>query len=83
MYFYPSVKTEQAINVEVVVPSPADKFVLPDDFLIKEYPMSKNLFADIIFLQTVTPSFVIFGGCTSSYRATFFPLGPNVTPTDF
>ena len=66
------------IKVLVVVPSPANKFVLFATLFTSLIPISIALSSLKIDLTTVTPSFVILGPPFSYSRTTFLPPGPNV-----
>jgi len=66
------------MRVLVVVPSPANKFVLFATLFTSFIPISIPLFSLKIDLTTVTPSFVIFGSPFSYSKTTFLPPGPSV-----
>jgi hypothetical protein len=61
------------ISVEVVVPSPAKRFVLPAIFFKSLTPISCSFTGSKIDFTTVTPSFVIFGSPFSYSMAMFLP----------
>merc|ERR1719273_1709332 len=77
----PSVKMARARTVAVVVPSPATSFVFEATWLTNCAPKFSYLSANSMFLATVTPSLVIFGGPYDVSMATLRPLGPSVTST--
>uniref|UniRef100_A0A7C8YGV3 Uncharacterized protein n=1 Tax=Opuntia streptacantha TaxID=393608 RepID=A0A7C8YGV3_OPUST len=64
----------------VVVPSPAESFVLLATSRIKAAPAFSIGSANSIARAIVTPSLTTFGLPNSS-KTTFLPLGPRVSPT--
>ena len=65
----------------VVVPSPAESFVLLATSLTSCAPIFSNLSLSSTSLATVTPSFVILGAPKDLSITTLRPLGPSVTLT--
>ena len=79
--FMPSIAIAWVNKVAVVVPSPAESFVLLATSLTSCAPIFSNLSLSSISLATVTPSFVILGAPKDLSITTLRPFGPRVTLT--
>ena len=77
----PAVIIDWVKIVAVVVPSPANSFVLFAASYTNLAPMFSNLSSSSTSLAMVTPSFVITGDPNDFSNTTFLPFGPKVTLT--
>ena len=77
----PAVIIDWVKIVAVVVPSPANSFVLFAASYTSLAPMFSNLSSSSTSLAMVTPSFVITGEPNDFSNTTFLPFGPKVTLT--
>ena len=77
----PAVIIDWVKIVAVVVPSPANSFVLLAASYTNLAPIFSNLSSSSTSLAIVTPSFVITGEPNDFSNTTFLPFGPKVTFT--
>ena len=77
----PAVIIDWVKIVAVVVPSPANSFVLLAASYTNLAPIFSNLSSSSTSFAIVTPSFVITGEPKDFSNTTFLPFGPKVTFT--
>ena len=82
-FLNPSLISDWANSVAVVVPSPATSFAFSATCLTMLAPTFSALSSKSITFAIETPSLVIVGEPKLSSKTTFLPFGPNVTVTTF